>query len=104
MKIDNGAAQQAYAAYRNDTDAARGAQGTPQARDTASGGTQKVDSADISTSGRLRARALNAVHAAPDTREARVQTLRDQVQTGTYKINEHRLADKLIQRGDMGGS
>ena len=103
MKIDNGAAQQAYAAYRNSTDPARGTQAAPQAKEAASGGPQKVDSADISAGGRMRARALSAVHAAPDSREALVQSLRDQVQSGTYKVDEHRLADKLIRRGDIGG-
>ncbi len=102
MKIDSGAAQQAYAAYRNTAEPARGAQGAPQTKETASGGTQRADSADISASGRLRAKALNAVHATPETREALVQSLRDQVQSGTYKVDEHRLADKLIRRGDIG--
>jgi flagellar biosynthesis anti-sigma factor FlgM len=102
MKIDSGAAQQAYAAYRNTTDPSRGPQGAPQVKE-GSNGTQRADSADISAGGRLRASALSTVHAAPDTREALVQSLREQVQSGTYKVDEHRLADKLIRRGDIGG-
>jgi flagellar biosynthesis anti-sigma factor FlgM len=104
MKIDNAAAQQAYAsaAYRNAIDPSRGvaqgAQGTAGADATK---LQTNDRVNISAQGRLRAQALDAVRSAPATRAKLVMELRSQIKTGTYTVDEAALARHLAQRADV---
>lgn len=105
MKIDNGAAQQAYAsaAYRSAaggparavTPATNGASGVDAAKAPAN------DRADISAQSRLRAQALDAVRATPEVRTQLVAALRAQINAGTYKIDDAKLASHLVRRGDM---
>jgi flagellar biosynthesis anti-sigma factor FlgM len=98
VKINSGAAQQAQELYRrqNEQPKPAGAAGTeaPAA--------QKHDRADISAAGRLKAQALAAVTAAPDTRADLVARLHSAVQSGTYKVDEQRLAERIVNHVDIG--
>lgn len=104
MKIESGAAQQAYAAYRHAAEpTAQAGQGSTPAP-VAPAKPQTAAVVDISPEGRRFAQALDAVNTTPDGREARVAQIRIQVQNGTYSVNEHQLARHLVQRGTVGTS
>ncbi len=102
MKNDGGA-QRAYAAYRDAVKPARGVTSVRAGVDGAAGAssTARGDRADISTEGRLRARAADAVRAAPETRAALVVELRARIQSGAYIVDEDKLATRLAQHIDM---
>src|SRR5215210_9099269 len=59
--------------------------------------TPSGDTVEISDQAREKARALEAVQAAPDPRADRVAELRQQVQDGTYNVSPEQLADKLLR-------
>src|SRR4051794_39543204 len=87
MKVEGGNVQQAYAAFRA-TDAARAADQTnQQVGDSDSSRSAGSARMDISTKGRLRAQTLEAVRATPESREDLVAALKQQVQSGTYKVD-----------------
>src|SRR5689334_17547835 len=98
MKIDSGAAQQAYAsaAYQNAAGpklvAGQGST-TPDAAGLASAASS--DSVQISAQSRVRAQALEAVKAAPDTRSKLVMELRSQIKAGTFTVDDNSLARHL---------
>ncbi|MGH2347639.1 MAG: flagellar biosynthesis anti-sigma factor FlgM [Chloroflexota bacterium] len=98
MKINSGAAQQARELYHRQNEQAKpaGAAGTEAAQ------AQKPDLADISAAGRLKAQALAAVTAAPDTRSDLVARLHSEVQSGTYKVDERQLAGRIVNQVDIG--
>ena len=58
--------------------------------------TPSGDTVEISNEARQKARALEAVEAAPDVRADRVAELRQQIQNGTYNVTAEQLADRLI--------
>ena len=57
---------------------------------------RKTDSVEISRAGMEFQIAQQAVHAAPDIREDKVQALKEQMQAGTYSISMDDLAEKLL--------
>jgi negative regulator of flagellin synthesis FlgM len=63
----------------------------PNATSTPSG-----DTVEISAEARVKARALEAVEAAPDTRPERVAQIRQQIQDGTYNVSPEQIADKML--------
>ncbi|HXT34674.1 MAG TPA: flagellar biosynthesis anti-sigma factor FlgM [Chloroflexota bacterium] len=98
MKIHNGAAQQARELYRKQNQSAQ-APAKGAAEPTAP---QKPDRADISAAGRLKAQALDAVQSAPETRADLVTRLRGQVQSGSYSVNDQKLASHLTRQVNLG--
>lgn len=104
MKIDSGAAQQAYAsaARLGAADRAGAAAGASKAATSAEETTvQGSDSVHISTQGRLRAQALDAVQGTPETRSKLVMDLRSQIKMGAFSVDDESLAHKLAQHIDV---
>lgn len=106
MKVDNGVAQQAYAsaAYRSAQDPARVAPGAPKGVQDAEAGIAKTRSSDsiaISAQGRLRAQALDAVRSTPEARAKLVLDLRSQIKTGTFTMDDNKLAGQIANHIDM---
>ncbi len=100
MKIDGGT-QGAYEAYRAAAKPARGTvSGAPEGSDTTVTRPQ-ADHAEISAQGRLRAQAIDAVRATPESRTALVAELRAQIKDGSYTIDEPKLASRLAQHVDI---
>jgi len=101
MKIDSGAAaRQAYAAYQSKGVVKRDG-GAAAASDDGAAPVGKADHASISPDARLKARALDAAHAAPPARAERVADLRAQVQAGTFKVDDDSLARSLARHIDV---
>jgi flagellar biosynthesis anti-sigma factor FlgM len=103
MRIDSGAAQQAYASAARlsavqQAGAATEASKAPSADDTT---VQGSDSVQISTQGRLRAQALDAVQGAPEARSKLVMQLRSQIKMGTFAVDNASLAHKIAQHIDL---
>jgi negative regulator of flagellin synthesis FlgM len=98
LKINSNAAQQAQELYRKQTEQPKAA----TEGGSAVSGAQKPDRADISAAGRLKAQAMDAVVAAPDTRSDLVNRLRSQVQSGTYQVDEQQLAGHIVNQVDIG--
>lgn len=105
MKIDNGAAQQAYAsaAYRSAAGSKARAvtPASTQSSDVEAAKAPAHDRAEISAQSRLRAQALDAVRATPDARTHLVAQLRAQISAGSYQIDDTTLAAHIARRGDM---
>ena len=101
IRDSNGAAQQAYAAYRSAVDPGRVAGQGNERANTTSARVQPPDHADISPEARRHAQALDAVRATPETRTQLVTSLQNQVQSGTYKIDDHALAQAIVQHTDL---
>ena len=101
MKIDGGTLG-ACEAYRAAAKPARGtASGAPEGSDAAKVTRPQADHADISAQGRLRAQAIDAVRATPESRTALVAELRAQIKDGSYTIDEPKLASRLAQHVDI---
>ena len=60
---------------------------------------ESVDEAGISDRARELGRANEAVAAAPEDRELRVQALRAAVQNGKYQLDAEEVARKLLEHG-----
>jgi len=100
VKIDSGAARQAYAAYQSTGVVKRGG-GETAAADDGAASVGKADHASISSDARLKARALDAAHAAPPARAELVAGLRAQVRAGTFKVDDDSLARSLARHIDV---
>jgi len=101
MKIDGGT-QGAYAAYRAAVKPTRdAASAAPEGSSATKVTRPQADHADISAQGRLRAQAIDAVRATPESRTALVAELRAQIKDGSYTIDEHTLASRLAQHIDI---
>jgi negative regulator of flagellin synthesis FlgM len=61
-----------------------------------------ADSVSISSEAAFRARALDAVQAAPDVRADRVEALREAIASGNYNVTSADLAARLLGRVDNG--
>ncbi|MEW5774400.1 MAG: flagellar biosynthesis anti-sigma factor FlgM [Thermodesulfobacteriota bacterium] len=57
----------------------------------------RSDSVRISREGRLFARALREAQESPEVRRARVNEIKEQVETGTYVIDTRKTAAKIIE-------
>lgn len=103
MKIDPSAAQGAYAAYRQTRNVGSAGTRASGEANAAAPTEQRGDSASISAHGRLRAQALDAVHAASASRADLVATLRAQIKDGSYAVDHDKLAHALINSGVVTG-
>ncbi|MBS1253993.1 MAG: hypothetical protein MAG451_03049 [Anaerolineales bacterium] len=54
------------------------------------------DEAILSAGARLLQRVREAIDAAPDVREGKIEALRQQIQDGAYEVDEEALIDALI--------
>lgn len=100
MKINSDAARQAQELYRQHNDQPQAVHKTTA--NTEPTATQKPDRAEISATSRLKAKALDAVHAAPETRADLVKSLHTQVQAGTYTVDDQKLADHITHHLNIG--
>lgn len=79
-----------------------GASGAPG---TDSSGTESTDSVSITDSGRLLASVSQAVQSAPEVDNARVATLKQSIESGSYSISEDAIASRMLQiEQDLGGA
>ena len=103
MRIDSGAAQQAYAsaARLGATRQVGAAAGPSKAPGVDNTKVQGSDSVHISTQGRLRSEAFEAVQETPQTRSKLVMQLRSQIKMGTFSIDDASLAHKIAQHIDL---
>jgi flagellar biosynthesis anti-sigma factor FlgM len=102
MKIENVAAQNAQAAYRNATDPTRAVSPAQAAGTQAPAKAQRGDLASISPQGRRQAEALSAVMAAPEIRTNLVSQAQTEIQNGTYKVDEDNIANQLLKPSGIG--
>jgi negative regulator of flagellin synthesis FlgM len=63
----------------------------------ASGAAAKSDGVLLSDQARAVARAQAAVRAAPDVREQLVAELREQIQNGTYQIDDEAIVNRILE-------
>lgn len=65
------------------------------------------DQVSISDEGKVMHRAMQVLSSISDLREEKVQSVRQQVEAGTYKVSGKEIADKVfsraVRRGDLGG-
>ncbi|MGI6467545.1 MAG: flagellar biosynthesis anti-sigma factor FlgM [Syntrophomonadaceae bacterium] len=59
---------------------------------------KKQDKLRLAKAGRLKQKALLAVKQIDDIRLDRVITLQQSISTGSYKVTDHEIAEKMIQR------
>ncbi len=59
--------------------------------------TQSGDRATVSAAAKLRGEAFAAALSAPDTRSAKVDDLRAQVENGTYQVDSRNIAAKILE-------
>jgi len=103
MKIDHGGAREPYAAYRKALASVPGAaQGSQQANPTDAAPAQAADSAEISVQSRQLAQAHNSVRSTPATRSDVISEIKAQIKAGTYSIDDHDLARKLVKPYEVG--
>lgn len=76
------------------------AQGERGASPATPGAVSEGDSVSLSNEARLMAEANRTAQASPDIRQEKVDTLKAQVQSGTYKMDNERIAQGLL-REDM---
>src|SRR5579883_679652 len=92
MKIDHGGAREPFAAYRKALEAVPAAtQGPQQANPWGATPAQVPDSAQIS------AQAHDSVRSTPATRATMIDEIKAQIKSGTYTIDDHDLASKLLK-------
>ncbi len=65
-----------------------------KATESVSSGGDKINFSDEAV---LRTEAYKAAMAAPDVRQDRVEELKAQVAAGTYQIDNHKIAEKLVK-------
>ncbi len=68
-----------------------------QVRKDKSDKSSRSDSVRISREGRLFARALREAQESPDVRRARVNEIKEQVESGTYVIDTRKTAAKIVE-------
>ncbi|HZS90609.1 MAG TPA: flagellar biosynthesis anti-sigma factor FlgM [Chloroflexota bacterium] len=98
MKIDHGGAREPFAAYRKALEAVPAAtQGPQQANPWGATPAQVPDSAQISAQSRQLAQAHDSVRSTPATRATMIDEIKAQIKSGTYTIDDHDLASKLLK-------
>lgn len=65
-------------------------------RVTASQRKQDIDRIDISQRGKEIASIITSVNSLPDVREEKVQALKEAVNTGTYRVDPIKVAEKML--------
>ena len=73
-----------------------GVQPSGAANAKAKNAASRADGASLSPAAQELLRARRATQEAPDVRAALVAELRQQVQSGTYQVDEHALAKRLL--------
>lgn len=78
------------------------ADSAPRVRDTARTGSapasaSRGDRVSVSRDAMLRTEAFSAAMAAADVRQEKVENIKDQLASGRYKIDNKRIANKLVQ-------
>ena len=63
------------------------------------GNTRRTDQVQLSADGRSFARVMQAVSQQPEVRADRVEQLRQQVESGNYRVDADALAQLLLSRG-----
>ena len=56
----------------------------------------KADTVELSNAAKDIQQAQNQLEAIPDVREDKVAELKDQIENGTYEIDEQKIADKML--------
>ncbi|HHW60458.1 MAG TPA: flagellar biosynthesis anti-sigma factor FlgM [Syntrophomonadaceae bacterium] len=56
------------------------------------------DSLAISQDSRVKQKALQAIQQTPDIRTERVESLKEQISTGSYEVKSEEVAEKMIAR------
>ena len=97
MEIKNTQLQQTetYRSNLNETQnaaARRAAQPSPENAAKAQG-----DRVSVSPEAMVRTEAYKAANAAPDVRQEKVDALKEQVSSGTYKMDSRNIAKKLLE-------
>lgn len=82
---------------RSKADAARSAAQTA-AKSTSSAGAQSAgDKVNVSFDGMLRTSAFATAMRTPDVRQEKVDAIRQSIDDGSYVIDNHKIATKLVQ-------
>ena len=97
MEIKNTQLQQAetYRSNLNETQnaaARRSAQASPENTATVQG-----DRVSVSPEAMMRTEAYKAANAAPEVRQEKVDALKEQVSSGTYKMDSRNIAKRLLE-------
>lgn len=71
-------------------------------------GEVRPDEVSISDEGKVMHRAMQVLSSIPDVREEKVQSVRQQVEAGTYEASGREIVSKIfsraVRRGDLGGT
>ena len=95
MEIDKNQGIQVDAYVNQVHDKKKADQATDQARESA----VKTDTVVISDAAKRVHEARRQLDDIPDVREEKVAQLRNQIQSGTYKIDADKIAGKMIKEG-----
>ncbi len=101
MKINNDSAQMPLNIYRNQSEqVARSSEqeGPVKAQNTAA---PKGDSVELSGDAKMMAEAHGVASGTSDVRTEKVAALREQIQNGTYTVDNNRVAEGILKE-DMG--
>jgi flagellar biosynthesis anti-sigma factor FlgM len=101
MKIDETALRQILQAYGPKGKAVSGA-ARPADADGAAGG--RGDEITISSEGQVLQRMIRAAQQADEVRAARVQELRTKLRTGSYVLDPHVIANRMLGLSGGDGS
>jgi negative regulator of flagellin synthesis FlgM len=78
--------------------ASQAAERVSQARSAAPA--HQGDRVSLSNDARLRTQAFTTAMSTPDVREDRIAALKEQIANGSYKVDSHAIAQKLLQEDD----
>ena len=81
---------------RDSTAAERGTARADNTERTAEDARSKADRAEVTESGRRISDAVRALENVPAVDEARVEALREQIESGRFEVDAERVADRLI--------
>lgn len=64
----------------------------------------KGDRISLSPEARLRTEALNTAMSTPEVRQAKVDAIKEKIETGTYTIDSKNIAGKILEEGNFLGA
>jgi negative regulator of flagellin synthesis FlgM len=101
--INRIAGQTAASTYIQNADAASNAAGAQQQAKTShtQRGHRAADQVTLSDAARQMAAAHDAVKAAPDVRQDKVDAIKQQIDSGTYQVSAHVLARKMVDAANQ---
>jgi negative regulator of flagellin synthesis FlgM len=82
---------EAYVNQVQDKDKVEPAADRPEKQQT------KADTVELSDAAKQLQEAQKQMEAIPDVREDKVAQLKEQIENGTYEINEEKIADKMLK-------